>query len=161
MKKYDYVKLKNGQDNLTAQGITVGTKGEIAGRVNDGWLVMFNNPYDMMDYAVGVASEENLELLHSADGSSEQFFDAIIARKDFLEHTKLAVRKLREYDCVELVTEKPEYTREGVRKGMRGCVMAEYACNGKWGVIFSERYTGKDIADIDVHEDDVKVVDKF
>lgn len=35
--------------------------------------------------------------------------------------------------------------------------MSEKAINGKWQVIFSEFYTGKDIADIMVAENDLRV----
>lgn len=38
-----------------------------------------------------------------------------------------------------------------------GAIMNETPINGKWQVIFSEFYTGKDIADILVDESDLKV----
>lgn len=60
-------------------------------------------------------------------------------------------------DLVELVKEKPPYTEAGVRVGDFGAVMSEKAINGKWQVIFSEFHTGKDIADIMVAEEDLKV----
>ena len=37
--------------------------------------------------------------------------------------------------------------------------MSEKPVNGKWQVVFSEFYTGKDIADIMVIEEDLKVYD--
>ena len=37
--------------------------------------------------------------------------------------------------------------------------MSEKTINGKWQVVFSEFYTGKDIADIMVDEEDLKVHD--
>lgn len=60
-------------------------------------------------------------------------------------------------DLVELTKEKPAYTKAGVRLGDFGAVMSEKAVDGKWQVIFSEFYTGKDIADIMVSEEDLKV----
>lgn len=60
-------------------------------------------------------------------------------------------------DLVELIKEKPAYTKAGVKVGDFGAVMSEEAVNGKWQVIFSEFYTGKDIADIMVSEEDLKV----
>ena len=60
-------------------------------------------------------------------------------------------------DLVELIKEKPAYTKAGVKVGDFGAVMSEKAVDGKWQVIFSEFYAGKDIADIMVSEEDLKV----
>ena len=60
-------------------------------------------------------------------------------------------------DLVELIKEKPAYTKAGVKVGDFGAVMSEKPINGKWQVVFSEFYTGKDIADIMVNEEDLKV----
>lgn len=60
-------------------------------------------------------------------------------------------------DLVELVREKPSYTKVGVKLGDFGAVMSKESINGKWQVVFSEFYTGKDIADIMVAEEDLKV----
>ena len=60
-------------------------------------------------------------------------------------------------DLVELIKEKPAYTKAGVKVGDFGAVMSEKAVDGKWHVIFSEFYTGKDIADVMVSEEDLKV----
>lgn len=62
-------------------------------------------------------------------------------------------------DLVELIKEKPAYTKAGVKVGDFGAIMSEKTINGKWQVIFSEFYTGKDIADIMVDEEDLKVHD--
>ena len=58
---------------------------------------------------------------------------------------------------VELIKEKPAYTKAGVKVGDFGAIMSEKPINGKWQVVFSEFYTGKDIADIMVAEEDLKV----
>lgn len=59
---------------------------------------------------------------------------------------------------VELTVVKPKYKKECVKKGMRGCVMREYAIKGQWQIIFSEEGTGKDVADIMVSEEDFILV---
>ena len=41
--------------------------------------------------------------------------------------------------------------------GTFGAVMSEAPINGKWQVVFSEFYTGRDIADILVSEEDLRV----
>ena len=60
-------------------------------------------------------------------------------------------------DLVELINEKPAYTKAGVKIGDFGAVMSEKPINGKWQVIFSDFHTGKDIADIMVAEEDLKI----
>ena len=62
-------------------------------------------------------------------------------------------------DLVELIKENPAYTKAGVKVGDFGAVMSKQPINGKWQVVFSEFYTGKDIADIMVDEEDLKVHD--
>ena len=60
-------------------------------------------------------------------------------------------------DLVELINKKPAYTKAGVKIGDFGAIMSEQSINGKWQVVFSEFYTGKDIADIMVLEEDLKI----
>lgn len=60
-------------------------------------------------------------------------------------------------DLVELIKEKPSYTKAGVKVGDFGAVVSEKSISGKWQVVFSEFYTGKDIADLMVDEEDLKV----
>ena len=62
-------------------------------------------------------------------------------------------------DLVELIKERSSYTKAGVKVGDFGAVMSEQALDGKWQVVFSEFYTGKDIACIAVKEEDLKVYD--
>lgn len=62
-------------------------------------------------------------------------------------------------DLVELIKEKPVYTKAGVKVGDFGAIMSEKSIDGKWQVIFSEFYTVKDIADIMVAEEDLQVHD--
>ena len=69
--------------------------------------------------------------------------------------------KVKYLDLVELIKEKPAYTKAGVKVGDFGAIMSEKSINGKWQVIFSEFYTGKDTADIMVDEEDLKVYESI
>ena len=62
-------------------------------------------------------------------------------------------------NLVELINEKPSYLEVGVKLGDFGAVISEKSINGQLQVIFSEFYTGKDIADILVSEEDLNVYD--
>lgn len=64
---------------------------------------------------------------------------------------------MKEYDLVELIRDHDRYKSKGVHKGMFGAVMSDKSVNGKWQVIFSEFYTGRDIADIMVAEEDLLI----
>lgn len=66
-------------------------------------------------------------------------------------------KTMKYLDLVELIKENPDYTKAGVKIGDFGTIMSENSIDGKWQVIFSEFYTGKDIADIMVSEEDLKV----
>ncbi len=69
---------------------------------------------------------------------------------------------MKEYDIVELLVDRPQYERAGVKKGMFGVIMdGEKVASDLWQVIFTMFYTGEDIADICVKESDLKVWDQF
>lgn len=61
------------------------------------------------------------------------------------------------YDLVELVKDKPKYSKAGVFQGMFGAVMSKKAIEGEGQVIFSEFHTGNAVADILVKGDDLKI----
>ena len=65
---------------------------------------------------------------------------------------------MKEYDIVELLIDRPQYQKEGVKKGMFGVIMSEQKLCGKWQVIFSKFGSGKDIADLGIFEEDLQVV---
>ncbi len=60
-------------------------------------------------------------------------------------------------DLVELIKEKPAYKKAGVKVGDFGAVMSKEPTDNKWQVVFSEFYSGKDIADIMVSEEDLRI----
>lgn len=64
---------------------------------------------------------------------------------------------MRYLDLAELKKDRPEYGKAGVTKGMFGAVMSETSIDGKWQIVFSEFYTGRDIADIPVREKDLQI----
>ena len=60
-------------------------------------------------------------------------------------------------NLVEMINEKFVYSKAGVIVGDFGASMSEEPINGKWQVIFSEFYTGKDTSVIMVAEEDLKI----
>ena len=61
-------------------------------------------------------------------------------------------------DCVEVMVEKKSYAREGVHKGMQGWICLEDNSNGTWLVNFPQCGEKKDIAEISIKEEDLKVI---
>ncbi len=61
-------------------------------------------------------------------------------------------------DCVEVIVEKSEYTKDGVHKGMQGWICLEQRVDGYWLVNFPQCGEKADIAEISVREEDLKIV---
>ena len=61
-------------------------------------------------------------------------------------------------DCVEVMVEKKSYAREGVHKGMQGWICLEDNSNGTWLVNFPQCGEKKDIAELSIKEEDLKLI---
>ncbi len=61
-------------------------------------------------------------------------------------------------DCVELTAEKSEYAKEGVHKGMQGIIWEPDPKDGCWVVLFPQYGEKEDIADLYIHEEDLKLL---
>lgn len=71
---------------------------------------------------------------------------------------------MKEYDYVELITERKSYLDEGVHKGMRGTIMLDYSVDGCWYVDFDgpkQEHDGVMVSipiGLSVKEKDLKVI---
>ncbi len=63
---------------------------------------------------------------------------------------------MKEMDCVEVITEKECYTKEGVHKGMQGWICLNDCTNGYWLVCFPQYGEKDNIATISIKEEDLK-----
>ena len=61
-------------------------------------------------------------------------------------------------DCVEVIVEKEKYVKEGVHKGMQGVIWLEECIDGEWDVCFPQCGEKKDIAEISIKEEDLKII---
>jgi hypothetical protein len=157
---FDAVELIADRKELSEKGIKQGYKGILIckSQTEGEWLAMFFNAKNEGDYAMAISQEEELRLLGELPKNVIADIKTLLSKSKFLEKTMLTKSKINEYDCVELAVEKDEYSRVGVHKGMRGCVVSSCAINGKWNIIFSENNTGKDIAEIMADENDLLVI---
>ena len=68
---------------------------------------------------------------------------------------------MQELDCVEVVVEKEKYVRDGVHKGLQGWICYPYSTDGYWLVNFPQYGEKDDVAEIDIKEEDMKVIPKM
>ena len=161
MRELDNVKLKEEIKELSEKGIHKNYLGIIVKIKGEACTVCFYNRKNFGEYAFAEVNKKHLDFVIRADEKilleMEEFFANVKKEK----YMKLTECDVKEYDVAELIVDKPKYTIEGLKKGDRGCVVASYAIEGKWQIIFTERGTGKDIADILVDREDFKIVEKF
>ncbi len=65
---------------------------------------------------------------------------------------------MKEMDTVEVIVEKEKYAKEGVHKGMQGWICDPRLTKGGWLVNFPQCGERDDIAEIDILEDDLKLI---
>lgn len=65
---------------------------------------------------------------------------------------------MKEMDCVEVITEKEKYAKDGVHQGMQGWICHPECMDGYWLVNFPQYGTQDDIATIAVKETDLKQI---
>lgn len=157
MKEFNLIELVNNNTKLNGKGIFKGNNGVLITLIPQSLdrIVMFLNPKNLGDYAVAVVNEKDLNYVGELPEETKLTYKEIVNRSDFFNHIAFTPLKLKEYDKVVLAVDKPKYQKEGVTKGMIGCIMSEQAINGEHQVIFSENNTGKDIADIMISEEDL------
>lgn len=65
---------------------------------------------------------------------------------------------MKELDCVEVITEKEVYAKQGVHKGMQGWICDNRCVDGFWLVNFPRYGEQDDIAEIDILETDLALL---
>lgn len=160
MKKLDLVKLKNctpyKSQNLikNMHGIVVDVNCEEAD-------VLFFNPHNVGDYAIVNIKTTDLDLdkeklpIKIENELFSKLDDLKLKAKNVLEPIAI-----NEYDMVELLVEEERYTKFGIHKGDKGCVMDNNAVQNYIEVDFSGidkdgNYYGDCIS---VKIDDLKVI---
>lgn len=137
MKKFDLVKLINNKPYLL-NNLKIGDHGLIIEIVLDKIKVLFFNQQNIGDYAVIDIKIEDLEreeqkLPNNILNEFINNIDNILANaKNFLSPVTI-----KNYDMVELVVENKKYTKFGIHKGDRGCIMDNNAIKNFVEVDFS------------------------
>ena len=160
MKKLDLVKLKNDKP-FKAYNIVKGMHGIVVELNFDNADVLFFNPQNVGNYAIVNVKIMDLDL--DKEKLPTEFEKELLSK---LETLKLKAKNviepiaINEYDMVELLVEEERYTKFGIHKGDRGCVMDNNAVQNYIEVDFSGidkdgNYYGDCIS---VKIDDLKVI---
>ena len=160
LKKYDMITLTKNIDTLVRRGIEQGCGGIVIQEVKNACRILFMNPNNYGDGIFATVDKSDVDYISAFPVSFRAELDEYLSKADLNDETKKFIPcNVKEYDKVELIVEKYEYAKEGVHKGMTGCVTASYAIQNRWSVIFSEEETGKDIAELCVKREDFKVIE--
>jgi hypothetical protein len=73
----------------------------------------------------------------------------------------MEVNDMQEMDIVEVTVEKERYAKEGIHKGMQGWICHNECVNGCWLVNFPRYGEKPDVADIGIHEKDMKLIPRM
>ncbi len=160
MKKLDLVKLRN--DKLYKNFNLVKDMHGIAIEIKyDNADVLFFNPQNVGDYAIANVKIVDLEL-EKEKLPVELEKELLLRLDDIIAKAKNAIEpiKIKEYDIVELIVEEDRYTKYGIHKGTRGCVIDNNAVQDYIEVDFSGiDKNGEFYGDcISVKIDDLKVI---
>ena len=163
MKIWDNVILIGEIEDLSKKGIHKGIDGTVVSVDGEMCTVWFSNPKNYGEYAFAKVDSKFLQLSTPIPYTEQMLAEmkSFIQNVDMKKHEKLSECDVEELDVVELIVEDDKYARHGVHKGDRGSVNSTYAIDNHWEIIFSERGTGRDIAQIGVDRKDFIIIDKF
>lgn len=137
MKIYDFVELINSLEYLEEKGIFKESKGTIIKLENNIASVLFFNEKNMGDYAVANVNTKFLKTIGEFPTGELTNLNNFIKNLDQEKHDKLKYPNIKEYDLVELLIEDEKYSKFGVHKGNKGCVISNYAIQNQVEVDFS------------------------
>lgn len=137
MKIYDFVQLINSLEYLEEKGIFKESKGTIIKLENNIASVLFFNEKNMGDYAVANVNTKFLKTIGEFPTGELINLNNFIKNLDQEKHDKLKYPNIKEFDLVELLIEDEKYSKFGVHKGDKGCVISNYAIQNQAEVDFS------------------------
>ena len=161
MELFDDIKLIADVKELEEKGIYKNYLGTIVKVDGDICTVSFYNPKNLGEYAFAKVDKKYLSFVFRPHEKIIAETQEFIENVDMEKYERLSECDVEELDVVELIVEDDKYARHGVHKGDRGSVNSTYAIDNHWEIIFSERGTGRDIAQIGVDRKDFIIIDKF
>ena len=136
MNLYDDVDLIEEIKELAQKGIHKNCYGVLVEDNGEECLVCFLNPNNMGEFAFAKVKKKYLKYSGRTNEKTIQEMAEFFHNIDVEKYTTLTEVKVKEHDKVELLVDKPKYTKENVHKGAFGCVMQPKAIKNKIEVEF-------------------------
>ena len=160
MKKFDLVLLKN-ENPYKQYNLEKNMHGIVLENYFDTLIVLFFNPKNQGDYITATISVSDVMVCN--EKIPEKMINELSPNLDIIKSKskeKFEPLRIKAYDMVELLVEDIKYTKYGIHKGDRGCVMEDNAVQNYVEVDFSGiDENGEFYGDcISVKIDDLKVI---
>ena len=137
MKKMDLVKLNNSIP-YTKYNLTDDMHGIVVNTNYDNIDVLFFNPNNVGDYAV--VRIKISDLILEKEKLPPELENELLSKLDIIiskSKNEIEPTTIKEYDVVELIVEDEKYSKYGIHKGDKGCVMDNNAIQDYIEVDFS------------------------
>ena len=137
MKKFDLILLKN-ENPYKQYNLEKNMHGIVLENYFDTLIVLFFNPKNQGDYITATISVSDVMVCN--EKIPEKMINELSSNIDIVKSKskeKFEPLRIKEYDMVELLVEDSKYTKYGIHKGDRGCVMENYAVQNYVEVDFS------------------------
>lgn len=141
MEKYDMVRLIHADELLMKNGINANALGIVIGCDFQKASVMLLNEQNIGNYAFYTLDTNTLKIVDRLPLWQRAGFDKLIASMDFDKYKTFNTPPFKEYDCVVLTKDKPQYTKEDVHK----CVLMPFAVDNEIEVDFTRVNLNGDI----------------
>lgn len=160
MKKFDLILLKN-ENPYKQYNLEKNMHGIVLENYFDTLIVLFFNPKNQGDYITATISVSDVMICN--EKIPEKMINELSSNLDIIKSKskeKFEPLRIKAYDMVELLVEDIKYTKYGIHKGDRGCVMEDNAVQNYVEVDFSGiDENGEFYGDcISVKIDDLKVI---
>ena len=160
MKKFDLILLKN-ENPYKQYNLEKNMHGIVLENYFDTLIVLFFNPKNQGDYITATISVSDVMICN--EKIPEKMINELSSNLDIIKSKskeKFELLRIKAYDMVELLVEDIKYTKYGIHKGDRGCVMEDNAVQNYVEVDFSGiDENGEFYGDcISVKIDDLKVI---
>ena len=160
MKKFDLVLLKN-ENPYKQYNFEKNMHGIVLENYFDTLIVLFFNPKNQGDYITATISVSDVMVCN--EKIPEKMINELSSNLDIIKSKskeKFEPLRIKAYDMVELLVEDIKYTKYGIHKGDRGCVMEDNTVQNYVEVDFSGiDENGEFYGDcISVKIDDLKVI---
>ena len=160
MKKFDLILLKN-KNPYKQYNLEKNMHGIVLENYFDTLIVLFFNPKNQGDYITATISVSDVMICN--EKIPEKMINELSSNLDIIKSKskeKFEPLRIKAYDMVELLVEDIKYTKYGIHKGDRGCVMEDNAVQNYVEVDFSGiDENGEFYGDcISVKIDDLKVI---